>query len=323
MIVITGGAGFIGSAFCWELNRQGQKDIVLVDHLGTSEKWKNLVGLQFADYLEKDVFLSRAQSDSLGFKPTWIIHMGACSSTTESDASYLIANNFDYSKELAKYCVKNGVKLMYASSAATYGDGSNGYSDRCNLRELKPLNMYGYSKHMFDQWLKAQGLLDQMVGLKFFNVWGPNEYHKGSMKSMVVKAWEQIRETGRVKLFKSYHESYEDGKQMRDFIYVKDVTRMMLQLMNHPDAGGLYNLGNGEAATWIDLISPIFSALDRQLAIDFIPMPEELRDKYQYYTRADMTRYVETGLPRYNTTMTEAVHDFVLNYLEKDAYLES
>ena len=321
MILVTGGAGFIGSAWVWHLNQLGETDIVIVDHLGTSDKWRNLVPLHYADYIEKDDFLIRLKAGLYEGQFREVYHLGACSATTESDASYLIHNNFEYSKVLLNFCVEENLTLFYASSAATYGDGGRGYSDIAELSDLRPLNMYGYSKHMFDRYVHSRGLLAQVVGLKFFNVWGPNEYHKGSMRSMVVKAYEQIQQTGKVKLFKSHHEDYADGHQMRDFVYIKDVVRMMQSLRQSKSVNGLINLGSGKAHTWIDLINPIFEALDLQAQIEFIDMPLELREKYQYFTEADMRKYEQSGLERYQTPLSDAVKDFVLNYLRKDQVL--
>ncbi|MBT3785299.1 NAD-dependent epimerase/dehydratase family protein, partial [bacterium] len=213
-------------------------------------------------------------------------------------------------------------RFLYASSAATYGSGECGYSDGADLATLRPLNMYGYSKHLFDLWMHRNGGLGNAVGIKFFNVWGPNEYHKESMRSMVVKAYEQIKSTGAVNLFRSYHPDYEDGKQMRDFLYVKDAVGMVLQLFENHSLHGIFNLGNGKTLTWIELISPIFTALKLEPEIKFIPMPEELRDKYQYFTKADMNRFLSTGCEQVQTPHAESIRDFVLNYLEKDAYLD-
>ena len=321
MILITGGAGFIGSAWVWHLNQLGEKNIVIVDHLGTSDKWRNLVPLNYSDYIEKDDFLTSLKAGLYKGQFSEVYHLGACSATTESDASYLIHNNFEYSKVLLNFCTEEDITLYYASSAATYGDGGRGYSDFAELSDLRPLNMYGYSKHMFDRYVHAQGLLDKVVGLKFFNVWGPNEYHKGSMRSMVVKAYEQIQQTGKVQLFKSHHKDYEDGRQMRDFVYIKDVVRMMQSLRQNKRVNGLINIGSGNAHTWIDLINPIFEALELESRIEFIDMPPVLREKYQYFTQADMRKYDQAGLERFETPLSDAVQDFVMNYLRTDQVL--
>jgi ADP-L-glycero-D-manno-heptose 6-epimerase len=322
MLVVTGGAGFIGSALVWELNRLGYSDILVVDHLGQSEKWRNLSGLEFQDYVDKGDFLERIQKGQ-NFGAKGIFHLGACSSTTELDADYLIVNNYEYSKAIARYSADRKIRLIYASSAATYGDGRFGYSDQDEIQKLSPLNMYGYSKHLFDLWMQREGLLQSAVGIKFFNVWGPNEFHKMDMRSMVAKAFEQIKATGSVSLFQSHHPNYEHGKQMRDFLYIKDATRMVLEFLKHPESCGIFNLGTGTAITWIDLISPIFQALNLETKINFIPMPDEIRSKYQYFTQADMQTFENAGLERFATPLKDAVSDFVLNYLETSSYLDS
>ncbi|MCO4781561.1 MAG: ADP-glyceromanno-heptose 6-epimerase [Candidatus Cloacimonetes bacterium] len=320
MIIVTGGAGFIGSALVWDLNKRGRSDILIVDNLGSSEKWKNLVGLDYIDFIHKDDFLDLLLEDHLEVEV--IFHLGACSSTTELDANYLMDNNYEYSKSLAIYAHQNNIRFIYASSAATYGDGDLGYSDEADLSKLKPLNMYGYSKHVFDQWMQKHHLDNSAIGLKFFNVWGPNENHKGSMKSMVAKAFQQIQTDGSVSLFKSHHPNYEDGKQKRDFVYVKDVTAMILQFWDNPKIAGLFNVGSSTAHTWIDLISPIFSALNLEKNIKFIDMPVELQGKYQYFTQADMSKYLKSGLSEVVTPLSDAVHDYVLNYLKPNKHLD-
>lgn len=320
MIIVTGGAGFIGSALVWDLNKRGRSDILIVDNLGSSEKWKNLVGLDYIDFVHKDDFLDLLLEDHLEVEV--IFHLGACSSTTELDANYLMDNNYEYSKSLAIYSHQNNIRFIYASSAATYGNGDQGYSDQADLSTLNPLNMYGYSKHVFDQWMKKHGLDSSAVGLKFFNVWGPNENHKDSMKSMVAKAFEQIKDDGTVSLFKSHHPDYKDGEQKRDFVYVKDVTSMILQFWDKPHIGGLFNIGSSTAHTWIELINPIFKALELETSIKFIDMPLELQGKYQYFTQADMSKFLENGLTETVTPLNDAVHDYVLNYLAQDKYLD-
>lgn len=322
-ILVTGGAGFIGSALVWELNRRGCTDILVADKLTTDEKWKNLVPLQFADYIDGDDLLSRVEKapSALG-RFDLILHLGACSATTERDADYLMRNNFGFTKLLCRWALAKKSRFVYASSAATYGDGAHGMNDEDeNLDRLRPLNMYGYSKHLFDQYARHHGLLDRIVGLKYFNVYGPNEDHKADMRSVVHKAYGQILEKGRVQLFKSHRPDYTDGGQMRDFLYVKDAVRMTLHLAESPKAGGLYNLGSGKAHTWLELVSAIFAALDRKPSIDFIDMPEHLRSKYQYYTCADITKLRESGFDAAITPLAEAVRDYVLNYLVPGCHL--
>ncbi len=322
MIIVTGGAGFIGSAIVAELNARGTSDILIVDELGKDEKWKNLRKSRYADYMEKDVFLDAVQAEVLQVEVEAIIHMGACSSTTETDASYLVGNNFEYTQALAEWAVKEDIRFIYASSAATYGDGSKGFrDDEETLDKLVPLNMYGYSKHMFDLWAKSHGLFDRIVGLKFFNVYGPNEYHKADMRSFVNKAFHQIREKGRVGLFKSYISQYPDGGQKRDFIYIKDAVAMTLFFLDNEDANGLYNIGTGEARTWNELAAAVFAAMGREKAIDYIEMPDALRQKYQYFTQADMRKLHAAGCKVPLTRMEAAVKDYVTNYLLKDEYL--
>lgn len=317
-ILITGGAGFIGSALTWALNQRGHTDIVVSDFLGSDEKWKNLVPLKFADYVEANVLRERLATKATAFgKFSAVFHLGACSATTERNAAYLIDNNYAFTKELAVWAQEIDARFVYASSAATYGDGTQGMDDRDeNLARLRPLNMYGYSKHLFDLHAQREGWLKRIVGLKYFNVYGPNEDHKGDMRSLVNKAYQQILATGRVSLFKSHHPDYKDGEQMRDFLYVKDAVEMTLHFAESaPAVGGLYNLGSGEANTWLTLTRAIFSALKRDTAIDFIDMPEALRGKYQYYTKADITKLRGTGYKRPMTPLAEAVRDYVQGYL--------
>ena len=324
MIIITGGAGFIGSAMLWELNRRGEENIIIIDDLGstTTEKWRNLSGLHFADVIPIDIFPDLLERGALtGISA--IIHMGANSSTTETDADHLLTNNFGYSKKIASFCMAHDVRLIYASSAATYGDGSNGYSDDIQqLDRLRPLNMYGYSKQLFDRWAIKNNILDKAVGLKFFNVYGPNEYHKGDMSSVVYKAFHQIQEKGSVRLFQSHRPDYKNGEQLRDFISVKDCTRIMMWLLENP-AAGIFNVGSGEARSFKDLATATFFALGRESLIDYVPMPETLRDKYQYYTCADMTKLRQAGFSEPLTSIEDGICDYVQHYLSTDSpYLE-
>jgi len=322
MIVITGGAGFIGSAIIWRLNQLGEDKIVIIDELGADDKWKNLVGLKFRDFMHKDEFIKRVKEENVPFDINTIIHMGACSSTTEKDADYLMRNNHHYSVELCKYCLPRRARFIYASSAATYGNGSNGYSDEeNNLEILKPLNMYGFSKHLFDLWLKKNRIIDKVAGLKFFNVYGPNEYHKDDMRSLVHKAYEQIKETGKIKLFKSYVNEYKDGEQKRDFIYVKDAVEMTLYFYDNPDKNGIFNAGSGNARSWNDLASAIFKAMGKPVNIDYIEMPVSLRGKYQYFTQAGLSKLKSAGYDKPVASIEEGVEDYVKNYLMKERHL--
>jgi ADP-L-glycero-D-manno-heptose 6-epimerase len=323
-ILVTGGAGFIGSALVWALNGRGVDDIVVCDVLQSDEKWRNLVPLRYADYVEGPVLRARlAQSATAFGKFSAVFHLGACSSTTERNAAYLIDNNTAFTRELAGWALGSGARFVYASSAATYGDGSRGMDDKDPaLERLRPLNMYGYSKHLFDLHARRLGWLEKIVGVKYFNVFGPNEEHKGDMRSVVSKAQVQIRESGRIGLFKSYDPRYKDGCQMRDFLYVKDAVEMTLHFAEKgASAGGLYNLGSGKANTWLTLAEAIFSALGREPRIEFIDMPETLRAKYQYFTQADISKLRASGYDRPVTPLADAVADYVRNYLVPDKRL--
>jgi ADP-L-glycero-D-manno-heptose 6-epimerase len=323
MIAVTGGAGFIGSAVIHALNKRGMDDILAVDHLGTSSKWKNLRGLTFSDYREKDDFIYQVRSGGLP-EIEAIIHMGACSATTEADATYLVRNNFQFTKDLALYCADRGIRFIYASSAATYGDGSKGFcDDESRLDELRPLNMYGYSKQLFDLWAKRMGLLSSVAGLKFFNVYGPNEYHKADMRSFVHKGFEQIIASGRLSLFRSHNPEYKDGCQKRDFIYVKDAVSSVLFFLDNRNVSGIFNVGAGNARTWLDLANAIFFALGMEPAIDFIDMPDILMDKYQYFTQADISKLMKAGFVNEPASLEESVRDYVQGYLVRDAHLSS
>lgn len=319
--IITGGAGMIGSALLWKLNERGMDRLLVVDRLETSEKWKNLSGKRFLDYLEADPFLDRLEAGRFN-EVKGIVHLGACSSTTETDASFLIRNNYEYTKRLALWALAKKKKMIYASSAATYGDGSFGYrTDRATTEKLQPLNMYGYSKQLFDLWALRQGVLSKLVGIKFFNVYGPNEYHKGDMRSVVVKAFDQIRQDGVIRLFRSCRADYRDGEQQRDFLYVKDAVAVIREFMEADRAGGgLYNLGSGQARTWNDLAKAIFAALGQPPRIEYVEMPQNLRAKYQYHTQADMSWRQGNRQSFHN--LEEGVRDYVQNYLNKeDPYL--
>lgn len=311
-IIVTGGAGFIGSAIVWRLNQLGYDDILIVDRMDETDKWKNLVPLSFADYIDADDFIEDLGDFS---QSKAIFHLGACSSTTETDSDYMFRNNFEYTRDLAEFAVANDVRFIYASSAATYGDGSNGMADGYeDLGKLRPLNVYGYSKHMFDQYAARNSMLDTIVGLKYFNVFGPNEDHKGDMRSLVNKAYEQIRETGKLQLFRSANPEYADGEFGRDFVYVKDAVDMTLHFLDN-SLGGLFNVGSGKMNTWNALADAIFAALGRERQVEFIDMPEHLRDRYQYHTQADLTR-IRTA--EFNNDVFEldvAVADYVQNYL--------
>lgn len=322
MIIVTGAAGMIGSNAVRALNERGYADILAVDRLERDERWKNLRGLRFRDYLQADRFLAAMTSgENLG-RVEAVLHFGACSDTAERDVDFLVRNNFEYSKAVAGFALQQGARLLHASSAATYGDGAQGYlDDESRLDALRPLNPYGWSKHLFDLWARDTGVLGRIVSLKFFNVFGPNEYHKGDMRSVVCRAFEQVRAGGPMRLFRSGRPEYADGAQQRDFLYVKDAVRMTLHLLGTPYCG-IFNIGSGVARTWNDLAAALFSALEQPPNVEFIDMPEALRDRYQYHTCAEMGRFNATGFVGRPNTLEEAVDDYVRNYLVPGKHLD-
>lgn len=323
-VLVTGGAGFIGSWLIHELNQRGIDRIVVSDFLGSDEKWRNLVPLRFDDYIDAGDLLPQLKSGELG-QFDLVLHMGACSSTTERDAAYLMRNNYAFTRDLAEWSLGSDTRFVYASSAATYGDGRNGMNDSSGLDylgSLRPLNMYGYSKHLFDLHAARAGWLERCVGIKYFNVFGPNEEHKGDMRSIVSKAYSQVLETGAIRLFKSYRKEYRDGEQKRDFIYVKDAARQTLHLAASDTAAGLFNVGAGRAETWLDMANAIFAAMGREPRIEFIDMPEEIKQNYQYMTLADTSRLQESGYNQPVTSLADAVHDYVCGYLAKNQIAE-
>jgi ADP-L-glycero-D-manno-heptose 6-epimerase len=314
--VVTGGAGFIGSNIVEELNRRGEKDITVVDRLDSGTKSAYLDSLDYSQYFDKDEFRSMIRKDEFPSVDT-VFHMGACSSTTETDEDYLNDNNYLYSRELCEWCMENRVRFVYASSAATYGDGSNGYSDsHDNLEDLEPLNPYGRSKHIFDLWALENGLLDRIAGLKYFNVYGPREDHKGQMRSVVHKAYGQVLEKGSIALFRSHRPDYRDGEQKRDFLYVKDAVDVTLFFHDNPGICGLFNCGTGKTRTWLDLAHAVFSAMERKPDIRFIDMPPEIREKYQYFTQADIRKLRAAGYKEEFFSLENGVDDYVKNYLQ-------
>lgn len=289
------------------------EQIVIADFLGTDQKWRNLLGLRIADYLEADDLFPRLSSGQLG-PFDLVLHMGACSSTTETNGPYLIRNNYEFTRDLALWSFSTGARFVYASSAATYGDGTAGMEDRSDLDyldTLRPLNLYGYSKHLFDLYAARNGLLDKCAGLKFFNVFGPNEQHKGAMRSLVIKAYEQVRDTGTIKLFRSYRDEYADGEQKRDFIYVRDAAAMTLHIAFKSSANGIFNIGSGRAETWLALANAVFSAMQKKPRVEFVDMPEELREKYQYFTCADISRLRATAYNEPVTSLDAAVKETI------------
>lgn len=324
MIAVTGAAGFIGSNIVHELNRQGRSDLLVVDVPPTDEGNANLEPLKYQRYLDKDAFLAWISEAGNAATVETVFHLGACSSTTETDAAYLDSNNFGYTRDLCTACLAAGIRFINASSAATYGDGAQGYSDdHAGLDDLKPLNLYAKSKQDFDLWARDHGILDRIVCLKYFNVYGPNEWHKEDMRSMVCKGYEQIRDTGLVRLFKSDLPQYPDGGQERDFVYVKDAVAMTLWFADHPEINGIFNVGTGEANNWNRLITAIFRAMGREPNIEYMAMPEHLKGKYQYHTRAEMDKILQAGYRHPITPLEEAVTDYVTNHLDGHRHLTS
>lgn len=316
MIILTGGAGFIGSCFLQKLNSNNITNITVVDNLGNSEKWKNLIGKKFVDFIHKDIFLEKIRNNHFDDNIQVIFHFGACTDTTERNADYMLYNNYIYSKELAKYAIRNNIRFIYSSSAATYGNGENGYDDT-EFYNLKPLNIYGYSKHLFDLWVKENNYDSYFTGLKFFNVFGPNEYHKNEMASMVYKSYKQVLEYNKIRLFKSNHKDYKDGEQKRDFIYVKDVVEVIWNIYNS-NISGIYNLGTGQASTWNQLAYAVFNSLGKEINIEYVDMPENLTGQYQNFTQADMKRLkTKNVLPSFYS-LNEAIEDYIKNYLTKN-----
>ena len=320
-LIVTGAAGFIGRNVVAELNRRGIDELVLVDELGKDEKWKNLVGLRYEDLVSPEEFLGLIEDGTFA-EARAVIHLGACSATTERDADFLLRNNYQYTRVLCNWALGNGVRFVYASSAATYGDGAQGYNDADEITPtLKPLNMYGYSKHMFDLWALKHGLFDQgeggnIVGLKYFNVFGPYEDHKGDMRSVVSKSFQQICTTGKVQLFKSYRPEFADGGQKRDFISVRDAVDVTLHfaLQEAEAPGGLFNCGTGQAHTWVELVTPVFEAMGLPRQIDFIAMPESLQGKYQYFTEAKVEKLRAVGYSKPFTPLGRAVEAYIRNF---------
>jgi ADP-L-glycero-D-manno-heptose 6-epimerase len=315
-VIVTGGAGFIASVLVWELNRRGCSHVAIADYPAHREKSANLTGLRYTELIDPAELPARLSTGSMG-KLDYIFHLGACSSTTETNEEYLRENNYEYSRDLAEWALGAGVRFVYASSAATYGDGSAGMddSDPSQLERLRPLNLYGQSKQWMDLHAWREGWLDRIVGLKYFNVFGPNENHKGDMRSVVCKSYAEVIKTGAIHLFKSYRPEYRDGEQRRDFLYVKDAVAMTLHLAANPAANGIFNIGSGEARTWNDLARAVFAALGREPRIEYIDMPESIRDKYQYFTQANIQKLLAAGYDRPITSLEDAARDYVLNYL--------
>ncbi len=327
MIVITGGAGFIGSCLLAHLNSLGREDVLIVDHWeGEGDlKKHNLKNKKFVRFFDKKDFLDLILKDQihtqLESRIEMLIHMGACSSTTLQDSQYFKENNYEYSCHLAQWALHHDCRFIYASSAATYGDGRQGYQDDMEtLKRLQPLNLYGESKHKFDLWILKQGFIDKVVGLKFFNVFGPNEYHKGEMRSVILKAYGQVMEKGEMGLFKSYRKKYKDGEQKRDFIYIKDAINIVDFFLKNPQIKGIFNVGTGIARSWNDLAMALFQAVGKIPCIDYVEMPMTLRSRYQYFTQAEIRKLQGCGYIKPFTSLEEAVKDYTL-YLKNDNYI--
>lgn len=324
MIIITGGAGFIGSAVLWRLNQAGISEAVVVDNLGSTQKWRNLVKRQYVDYLHRDRFMEMVRRDALPWRIDAVVHLGACSSTTEGDSDFLMENNFHYSRDLCRFALEKGARFINASSAATYGAGEHGFGDDPQTAlKLRPLNMYGYSKQLFDLWMLREKLGGEICSLKFFNVYGPNEYHKGSMRSVAVKLFEEIENTGQASLFAATVQGLGDGGQQRDFVYVKDCANLVFWLLGDgAEIMGIRNVGTGEARTFNDLAASVFTAMDRPVRIKYIPMPESLVKNYQNYTRANMDWLEKGHCPVKFASIEQGIRDYACNYLAKsDRYL--
>ncbi|GLI54555.1 ADP-L-glycero-D-manno-heptose-6-epimerase [Propionigenium maris DSM 9537] len=332
MILITGAAGFIGSALIWKLNEEGIGNIIASDKLRDGNKWLNLRKREYADWVDRDDLLQWLAVPANGDKITAVVHMGACSATTERDGDFLMKNNYEFSKKLWGFCTEKNIKYIYASSAATYGMGEFGYKDEVGAEELKklmPLNKYGYSKKIFDDWaFKQERSPKEWIGIKFFNVYGPQEYHKGRMASMVFHSYNQYRKEGGVKLFTSHKEGFEDGWQLRDFIYIKDVVNIMKFFLDTPMKSGVYNMGTGRCRGFYELALNTVRAGDSNYdiqgedVIEFTPMPEDLRGRYQYFSEAPMAKVIKAGYSGSFHTLEEGVRDYVQNYLAKeDPYL--
>jgi len=321
-VLVTGGGGFLGSALVWALNRRRCSNIIIADSTPSSERACYLDALKFTDYLEPFKALSSLQSGSMG-KFDFIFHLGACSSTTETDAAYLQRNNYEFSRDLAAWALSTGSRFLYASSAATYGDGGMGMDDTDlqTLEKLQPLNLYAQSKHLMDLYASRQGWFDRIIAVKYFNVFGPNEGHKGEMRSLVNKSFAQVARSGTIRLFKSYRPEYRDGESKRDFLYVKDAVAMTLHLASHPHAAGIFNVGSGKARTWNELARAVFVALGREPKIEYIDMPEAIRDKYQYFTQANIGKLLSTGYALPLTSLEDAVRDYVIDYLLPGRFL--
>ncbi len=323
MIVVTGGAGFIGSAVVWALNKRGETDIVIVDDVDHEQKERNIAHLKYDRLVGIKEWREELTGGALDtLKVSGIIHLGACSDTTETNWEYLEDNNVEYSKDIIRWCHDHGVRCVYASSAATYGDGARGFSDDHELfNELEPLNLYGKSKLLVDIWARDGGYLDSAVGLRYFNIYGPNEWHKEHMRSVICKKFDEVSAEGVIRLFKSGHPDYKDGDQNRDFFYVKDTVDATLFFLDQAQGGGVFNVGSGKAQTWNQVAKAMFAALKKEPNIEYVDMPAKLKGQYQYHTQAETTKLRAAGYKQEATTLQSVIDDYMTNYLVPDKHL--
>ncbi|MCD6460697.1 ADP-glyceromanno-heptose 6-epimerase [bacterium] len=316
MILITGAAGFIGSVMACRLNRRRRNDLILCDNFMNTDKWKNVVGLKFVELIAPADLFDFLRTDKKAGKIEAVIHMGACSDTTESDVDYLMDNNVRFSIELCRWAVAQGSRFLYASSGAVYGNGNLGFSDSDELTpKLRPLNAYGFSKWVFDMWVLENGFIDKVAGLRFFNVFGPNEYHKGNMASVVFRAFALAQQEGRVRLFESHNDKYGHGDQERDFIYIDELLDTFFYLFDNKKINGIFNIGTGRTHTFRQLAISLLEALGKPENIEYFPMPEDIRDRYQYHTKADMGKLRSAGYPEQDDRFAEYVKKYVRSYL--------
>lgn len=317
MIVVTGATGFIGSAIIWQLNEKGISDILCVDSVPVQARPGILDKRTYARFMDHNEFLKYLE-DGPDERIDWIIHMGACSSTTEMNVDFLYENNTLYTQKLFEFCRENDTRYIYASSGACYGDGQQGFDDQTDPETLIPLNPYGDSKVNFDRWVLKQDKFPPFwMGLRFFNVYGPNEYYKKDMSSVVFKAYRQIKVNNNLKLFRSHNDDYKDGEQLRDFVYVKDITRWITEIMDGKGYSGIYNMGYGQARTWLDLASNVFTNLNKEIQIEWIDVPEDIRPRYQYFTEAKMERFLSQGFSQPQWRLEDGINDYI-QYLDKE-----
>lgn len=323
MIIVTGGTGFIGSSLVWALNEKGIDDIVIVDELDHDRKSRNIGHLRYEQLVGIQEFRQQLKDGEWDNKEvSAVIHLGACSDTTETDWDYLADNNVEYSKDIIRWCFDKNIRCLYASSAATYGDGEKGFDDDHDLfNELEPLNLYGKSKLEVDIWARDGGYLDKVVGLRYFNVYGPNEWHKEGMRSVINKKFEEMKEEGVIRLFKSDHPDYADGEQERDFVYIKDALKATMFFLDHPEVAGVFNIGRGEVGTWKQVAQAMFKGASLPEKIEYVDMPDKLKGKYQYHTKAKIDKLRQSGFNESFETIEDSVVEYVKNYLEPDLHL--